>query len=188
VTPSLADEVRFRQLYDGNLDLLRRYCFRRLPFDEVDDAVAEVFVVAWRRMDDVPDGDEALLWLYGVARNIVRNLRRTTRPRYRLASKMRRTGTPVAPDPGAEVVRRADYQETLDCLATLREGDQEVLRLAAWEELKPAEIGQVIGVAPHAASARLGRARDRLAKAMHMERAGVGGWLAPQPYSEGGEW
>ena len=86
------------------------------------------------------------------------------------------------------VARTRDYQETLDCLATLKDGDQEVLRLAAWEELKPAEIGQVIGVAPHAASARLSRARDRLAKAMHMERAGVAGWLAPRPDLEGGEW
>ena len=106
----------------------------------------------------------------------------------RLASRVRRTDARVAPDPGVEVVRRADYQETLDCLATLKDGDQEVLRLAAWEELKPAEIGQVIGVAPHAASARLSRARDRLAKAMHMERAGVAGWLAPRPDLEGGEW
>lgn len=188
MTPSLADDVRFRHLYDGNLDPLRRYCFRRLPADQVDDAVAEVFLVAWRRMSDVPDGDEARLWLYGIARNVVRNQRRSNRRQLRLASKVRRTDTQVAPDPGVEVVRRADYQETLDCLATLREGDQEVLRLAAWEELKPAEIGDVLGVAPHAVSARLSRARDRLAKAMHMERPGVGGWLASQPDLEGGEW
>jgi DNA-directed RNA polymerase specialized sigma24 family protein len=54
--------------------------------------------------------------------------------------------------------------------------------------LKPAEIGHVIGVAPHTASARLSRARDRLAKAMHMERKGVGGWLTSHVDIEGGEW
>jgi RNA polymerase sigma-70 factor (ECF subfamily) len=139
VTPSLADNVRFHHLYEGNLDPLRRYCFRRLPPDEVDDAVAEVFLVAWRRIKDVPDGDAARLWLYGIARNVVRNQRRSDRRQLRLASRVRRTGSRVAPDPGVEVVRRADYQETLDRLATLREGDQEILRLAAWEELKPAE-------------------------------------------------
>ena len=97
MTPSLADDVRFRHLYDGNLDPLRRYCFRRLPADEVDDAVAEVFLVAWRRLSDVPDGDEARLWLYGIARNVVRNLRRSHRRQLRLASKVRRTDTRVVP-------------------------------------------------------------------------------------------
>jgi RNA polymerase sigma-70 factor (ECF subfamily) len=188
VTPSCVDEVRFRHLYDGNLEPLRRYCFRRLPADEVDDAVAEVFLVAWRRLGDVPDGDEARLWLYGIARNVVRNLRRSRRRRFRLASKVRHVEAPVVADPGVEVVRRADYQETLDCLSTLRERDQEVLRLAAWEELKPTEIGRVVGIDAHAASARLSRARDRLAGALHMERTGVGAWLASQPDLEGGGW
>lgn len=188
MAPSVADDVRFRRLYDGNLDPLRRYCFRRLPVDEVDDAVAEVFLVAWRRMSDVPDGDEARLWLYGIARNVVRNQHRSERRQRRLTSRVRRSERRVVRDPGAEVVRRADYQETLDCLATLREQDQEILRLAAWEELRPAEIGRVVGIDPHAASTRLSRARDRLAHAMHMDREGIGVWLASQPDVERGEW
>jgi RNA polymerase sigma factor (sigma-70 family) len=187
VAPSDADEVRFRRLYDGHLDPLRRYCFRRLPVDEVDDAVAEVFVVAWRRMCDVPDGDEARLWLFGIARNVVRNQQRSERRRRRLALRVRGSERRVVCDPGVEVVRRADYQETLDCLGTLRERDQEVLRLAAWEGLKPAEIGRVVGIDAHAASTRLSRARDRLARAMHMEREGIGAWLASQVEFEGGE-
>ena len=175
MAPSRADEMRFRRLYDGNLDPLRRYCFRRLPVDEVDDAVAEVFLVAWRRMNDVPDGDEARLWLFGIARNVVRNQRRSERRQRRLASRVRRSEHGVVDDPGVEVVRRADYQETLDCLSTLRERDQEILRLAAWEELKPAEIGRVVGIDAHAASARLSRARDRLAGALDMDPDAVFG-------------
>lgn len=35
--------------------------------------VAETFTVAWRRVDELPEGDAATLWLYGVARKVLAN-------------------------------------------------------------------------------------------------------------------
>lgn len=39
------------------------------------DAVAETFLVAWRRLPEVPSGEEARPWLYGVARRTLANQR-----------------------------------------------------------------------------------------------------------------
>ena len=74
-------DAKFRRIYDGYLVAIPSYCLRRLPTSDANDAVAEAFLVVWRRIDDVPDGDEASLWLYGIAHNVVRNVDRAARRR-----------------------------------------------------------------------------------------------------------
>lgn len=85
---SLADEMRFRKAFDEYFDAITRYCFRRLHPDKADDAASNVFVVAWRKIDQMPMGDQTLPWLYGVARNEVRTLRRSLRRSTALRAKL----------------------------------------------------------------------------------------------------
>lgn len=82
------EDERFCLLYDQNLAPIRNYCLRRLPRAEVNDAVAEVFVVVWRRIDTAPNGDDARPWLYGIARNVIRNTDRSLRRRTRLLGRL----------------------------------------------------------------------------------------------------
>ena len=182
----LSSDAQFRVVYDSHVAAIRRYCQRRLPRPDVDDATAEVFLVAWRRVDRMPGGDEALLWLYGVARNVVRNQQRSARRMLRLRSRLQ-LASPGGEDTAVQVIRRFEDQEVLDALAKLRPSDQELLRLAAWEGLKPAAIGQVLGIHPHAASMRLGRARNRLARLLDLENQQPASAAIPRPVSEGGE-
>ncbi|MDJ0665316.1 MAG: sigma-70 family RNA polymerase sigma factor [Acidimicrobiia bacterium] len=186
VERSLSTDAEFRGAYDRHVAAIRRYCQRRLPRPDVDDATAEVFLVAWRRVDRMPGGDETLLWLYGVARNVVRNQQRTARRAQRLRSRVQ-LASPGGEDTATQVIRRIEDQEVLDALGGLRPSDQEILRLAAWEGLKPAAIGQVLGIRPHAASMRLGRARDRLARLLQIEEQEPQTAAIPRPVSEGGE-
>lgn len=73
----------------------------------------------------------------------------------------------AAPDP-ADLA--ADHSAViLTALATLRERDQEVLRLVAWEELSHGEIAALVGCSENAVAIRVHRARDRLAKAIERE-------------------
>ena len=66
------------------------YVLRRVErAEDAGDVVAETFLVAWRRMDKVPAGDEARLWLYGVARRQLANQRRGELRRSRLADRLR---------------------------------------------------------------------------------------------------
>jgi RNA polymerase sigma-70 factor (ECF subfamily) len=69
--------IRFRRLFDDAERDLLAYALRRVDRPEdAADVVAETFLVAWRRLDDVPPGAQARLWLYGVARRQLANQRR----------------------------------------------------------------------------------------------------------------
>src|SRR5215475_13387892 len=85
----LAEDARFSQLYERCSRPVRDFCRRRLASDLVDDAVAETFLTAWRRLDDVPAGDAALVWLYRVAYRVIGHQWRSTARRRRLEEKLR---------------------------------------------------------------------------------------------------
>lgn len=150
--------ARFEALAEAVGEPLRRYVARRLDPDAAQDALAETLLVLWRRLDDVPPGEAALPWCYAVARNCVANERRSARRRsgllVRVAASTRPplVDEPALPDP-----------ELHAALRRLRDQDQELLRLWAWEDLGPAEIAVVLGITPNAAAIRLHRARRRLA-------------------------
>lgn len=157
--------TEFRRLFDDHRQSLDSYCRRRLPAERAEDAVADVFVVAWRRMDEIPaDGERP--WLYGVARNVVRNHQREGRRWSRLGARLGGLASTTDGDVEIIVVRRAQDQMVLDALGTLRSTEQELLRLRAWEELSSAEIAIVLGISPEAVDMRLTRAKRRLASAL----------------------
>lgn len=158
-------ETRFRAVFEVAYGPLCRYARHRgLTGPDAEDLVAQTLEVAWRRIGDVPVA-EPLPWLYAVAHNLWRNRARRDRRRRELLARFRVSpptgsgGDPAALEPG--VLRAA--------LASLSDGDQEVLRLVAWDGLTPAEVAVALGCTPVAARARLHRARGRLAA-----RLGIG--------------
>jgi RNA polymerase sigma-70 factor (ECF subfamily) len=142
---------------------IRAYCNRRLVSDAGEDAVAEVFLTMWRRFDEVPEGDAALLWLYGVAHRVIGNHSRSVTRRSRLRSRLQTVDPSVtgADDSGGDDV---DSRRVLAALARLNETDAEVLRLEAWEQLSAVSIAAVLDIQPDAARQRLHRARRNLAR------------------------
>ena len=85
-------EQRFRSLYDWMYPDILGYLARRIGQQEAVDAAADVFVVVWGRIDDVPEGDAARPWLFGVARNVLRNRRRAARRYWRFLERYRGLG------------------------------------------------------------------------------------------------
>lgn len=163
---SPSSDTKFRKVFDAHLSEVQRYCVRRLRPVDANDAVAEVFLVAWRRIDQIPDGDEALPWLLGVARNVIRNVERTGRRVSRLKAKVEQEPLPSNPGPEVQVVRHVEYAEVAAALESLNEGDREVIRLRAWEELTAPQIAVVLGCSVAAAEKRVTRATQRLTKAV----------------------
>jgi RNA polymerase sigma factor (sigma-70 family) len=130
------------------------YCSWRAGSAEAQDAAAETFLVTWRRLDNVPAGEAARVWLYATARRVIANQRRSARRRAALAERLKLEATP-APS--------GDAEETLvyEALHRLPARDREVLLLAEWEDLSPAEIARVVGCLAVTARGRLHRARRR---------------------------
>ena len=159
---------RFRALYEAHYGDVLAYCRRRAP-DVAEDAVAETFTVAWRRLDDVPPGHEARLWLYGTARRVLANQHRSGRRADRLHLRLVRAARPAAEWP-ADEIDRSDVEPVMAALSTLKPDDQEVLRLVAWEELSHADAAVVLGCSVNAVAIRVHRARERLEEAIRQDR------------------
>lgn len=153
------------RLFQDHRGALTAYCRRRVDWEQVPDVLSEVYLAAWRRMSDLPPGDE-LPWLYGIARNVVLNHRRGARRQSRLRSRLRGLAPVGNPDTESQVVRRADERLVLEALAMLRPADQEILRLRAWEDLTTGEIALALGVTGSAVEMRLTRAKRRLERAL----------------------
>lgn len=158
-----ADDARLDDLYVAFARPLLAYalrrCFSRRDAEEV---VAETFAVCWRKLNEVPSDDRALLWLYAVARLTISNQRRGERRRAGLLDRLRSQ----PPAGGKEIDPR--MSEALEgAMGSLRADDREILRLSAWEELSPIELAAVLGCSHNAAGIRLHRARRALTVAFH---------------------
>jgi RNA polymerase sigma factor (sigma-70 family) len=153
-------QIRFGRLYRGQARAILAYALRRMDdTEDAADVVAETFLVAWRRLDEVPSDGEAKLWLFGVARRVIANRHRAERRRTRLAQRLAeslRTELATRPAPAGEA------GEILRAMAGLGDDDRELLLLVSWEELSPGEAAQVLGISSLAARSRLHRARRRL--------------------------
>lgn len=154
---------RFDALFDAFSADVVAYCgWRAGSASDAQDAAAEVFLAAWRRLDDVPDGESARVWLYATARRVIANQRRSTRRRAALTERLARAAPPQESqeppgDPEASLV-----QEALRRLGPL---DREVLLLSEWEGLSPAQIASVLRCPKVTARGRLHRARRRFRSA-----------------------
>ena len=171
-----AQEERFRRLFGEEYAALVAYAMRRTDTRaDAEDVVAEAFSVAWRRIDDVPpDRHEQRLWLYGVARRTIANGRRTRERSARLSVRLA-TYAENAPAADSAIEDSVEIDRALHALARLSDADQEVVRLAVWEDLSHADIAKVIGTSVANVSVRLHRAKRRLRSLLGPEVQGVVG-------------
>lgn len=163
-------EDRFSALYHANARSLLGFAMRRCDRPEdAADVVADTMLVAWRRIDEVPDGDVARLWLYGVARRVLANGRRSVRRRHRLGERLQQDVRRLVESAGDVAVGVTASLELRRALAALSVDDREVLQLTAWEGLGPQEIATLLELSPVAVRSRLHRARARLREQLDRE-------------------
>ncbi len=160
------DGEAFGLLFDRHCEAVRTYCARRTgSLDAADDLVSMVFLEAWRRRDDVElHHDQALPWLYGVARRIVQQRWRSAVRHRRALSRV--PATAVTDDHADGVAARVDDQEQLrrvgEALDQLRPAEREVLLLCVWQELDYVSASIALGIPVGTVRSRLSRARARL--------------------------
>jgi RNA polymerase sigma-70 factor (ECF subfamily) len=154
-------EARFRALFEQSSRPLLAYALRRVrePAD-ASDVVAETFVVAWRRLDEVPRGDHARYWLFGVARRQLANQQRGDVRRSNLADRL---GGQLGAQVVLDQTGPAELRHIVEtAMARIDPDDRELLRLASWEGLGPSEVAVVMSITAATARTRLHRARSRL--------------------------
>lgn len=143
------------------IDLLHYFERRTIP-DTAADLVAETMLIAWQREHDHPEDAEASrMWLFGIARNVLKNAERGHRRRHRLASKLkmllRQDEASQAADDGAEV---------RDAIQRLDPELSELIRLVHWEGFSVADAGQILGLPSSTARGSYQRAKQQLREAL----------------------
>lgn len=149
--------AEFEALYKSHAPEILGYLRRRGAGDNAQDLLADTFLTAWRRRDDLPAIAQRRAWLFGTARRLLLALHRDATPALP-ASLLENWSPPrAAVDDGS-----ADAVRTV--LAELPEADRELLTMTVWERLPVVEAGAVLGLNASAARVRLHRIRGRLAK------------------------
>lgn len=157
-------DARFIAAYEDHFRAVYVYSRRRLPAERVDDAVAETFLVAWRKIDQMPVDNEVLPWLYGIAyRSILHHWRASGRRR-RLSDRLATLGVDFPATPEEVLVSGYESQSVLEAASSLKATDQEILRLSLWEELAHSEMAVVLGLSVDAVRQRYSRAVKNLTR------------------------
>lgn len=155
---------RFEAVFRANYRRVLAFALRRsVDRDSAEEIVSETFLVAWRRLEAVPE-DDPLPWLLATARNLLANQRRAARRREAAGPRVALDSVDP-PDSAAPIPEQvAERQAFARAFSVLRLRDREVLALSAWEGLSPREGGWVMGCSAATFSLRLHRARARLLK------------------------
>jgi len=154
--PTDGAALRLEQLFAAHGRAVFAYARRRASAADADDVVAETFLVAWRRIDDVPE--EPRPWLLGVARRCLANLDRGQARQSAL--RLRLASTPSVDSMSVE----SHDDEVRRALDQLSPAEREVVMLLAWDGLTPDEAAVVLGCSRAAVYLRLHRARRRLGR------------------------
>jgi RNA polymerase sigma factor (sigma-70 family) len=157
------DRERFEHVYQQTRIPILAYLARRTESaEDAADMLGEVYLIAWRRITDLPAGEQARLWLFGVARRVLANQRRRYRSQDRLAATLEETLRLHGRDEQWAVREEGLSDTIVAALNTLSASDRELLMLSAWEELSPGEIAVVLSRPAALIRVRLHRARAKL--------------------------
>lgn len=170
-SPTADRESRFTALYEATYADLLRFAQRRVHATHTEDVVAESFLAAWRRLEDLPSRpDDARAWLFGIARGVILNTNRGAERQRALTVRLAEVPTRSTTDVDAELVsRQIDVSRAWRRLSDVH---QEALALSVLDELSAPQAAAVLGVSAVAFRLRLSRARRALRLQLdHLPRA-----------------
>jgi RNA polymerase sigma-70 factor, ECF subfamily len=161
-SPNETDRRLFEQLVRDTREDLLAYAMRRTrSAEDAADVLSETYLIAWRKLEKIPPGEIARLWLFGVAANV---LRRGVKRHQSSEALIQRLAS--EPQDSVEIESAGREDQTARALraglASLAARDREILTLTAWEGLTPREIAVVTGLPTNVIRVRLHRARSRL--------------------------
>lgn len=154
------DAEAFGQIYELYVDTVYRYVYLRVGSVQLaEDITAETFVRALRRLDSFSwQGKDIAAWFVTIARNLITDLRRSSRFRLEVSTdeivgveqaagawRAGVSGATPAPTPEQEVLDRARDRGLVEAVRTLRPDQQECLVLRFFHELSVAETARALG-------------------------------------------
>jgi RNA polymerase sigma-70 factor (ECF subfamily) len=155
----------FSAIFDRHAAHIHRYLVRRIGPAAGEDALGEVFLVAFLKREGYDTGRrDARPWLYGIATNLVAQRRREEVKELKLREAL---GPPPEQEGHAERVAEQVTAEAMgklldSALAELTDGDRDALTLFAGEGLSYEEVASALGIPLGTVRSRLNRARRKV--------------------------
>ena len=147
-------------------DLLRYFLRRVTIAEDAADLVSETMITAWKSPRRVSnDPQEARMWLFGVARNVLR---------HHVRSSIRRDALVIRLTHAIEAVQQPVNDEDLDvreAVAALPEKLGELIRLVHWDGFSLEDAAAHLGIPASTARGRHAKAKQLLQKSLVSIRA-----------------
>jgi RNA polymerase sigma-70 factor (ECF subfamily) len=152
------DRAAFTNLYERYGRVVHGLLLARVGRDEVEDLVQDVFLTAWRRLDDLRDPAAFGGWIAMIARNRATDFHRRTTDFVELPDNLESPGTASAP---------SDANVALAAIRALPDAYRETLILRLVEGLSGPEIAERTGLTPGSVRVNLHRGMKMLRDKLH---------------------
>jgi len=154
----LESEREFEQLYHKYGPLVHGVLMARLPRDEVQDVLQEVFLAAFRNLSSLRDKDAAGAWLVTLARNHAANHYRRSRKTEELTDTYE-----------GQRSNSSEAAEVLKVIGTMPDSYRETLILRLVEGMTGEEIARQTGMKPESVRVNLHRGMKKLRERLGIE-------------------
>jgi RNA polymerase sigma factor (sigma-70 family) len=163
------DREALARLYQRHAPVVLSLCRRFSTPAEAEDALQEVFLRAFRRLDQLTEPSGFRPWLYTIARRVCAERRRSVRRRTRHETEATMRQTEIDP-PVASPAEAVDQAEQLNrltaALDTLPDDERLAIHLHYLDPDPPAAAASTLGLSRSGFYKLLHRARRRLAGLM----------------------
>ena len=151
-------DPEFSALFQATQKRILQYVNRRISWD-VEDVVDDIFAVAWKRRQDIPEiPEEQIVWLYAIGRKVIAN-----KIRYKArADRFNKLNNPLvetSKDAGGE-----SNMVTNQVLMEMPKELREPLLLVEWDQLSVKDAAKVLGISESTVNNRLHNARELFAR------------------------
>ena len=153
------DRDAFTDLYRMFAPMVHGIVLARVPYEDAQDIVQEVFLSAYKNLHTLRDRNVVGAWLASIARNRSTEFYRQARPTEELSEEISERKNP-----------EAEAREILAAIRTMPEAYRETLVLRLVEGMTGAEIAERTGLKPESVRVNLHRGMELLRKTL-----GVGG-------------
>ena len=163
--------MTFEFIYEKYFDDIHRYCYYRTEGDKycTDEATAETFFLLQKQWETVKDFHEDRLraWLYGVAKNKIKEVRREQNLSIESLSEERCRALldeenlhKEPPDEEEEYQKYVEYIKQIR--ARLKPKDWDLFHMRVVERMPHKKIGEALGISENAAKLRWVRLEEKL--------------------------
>src|SRR5262245_44781538 len=156
--PTLAE--RFSELYEQHFEFVWRSSrYLGEPDASLDDAVQDVFLVAYRRLQDFEARSSPRTWLFAITLRVVSDHRRSRRRKTRLLDNFTRVCSPSVSTPFDHTAHAERGRALLSALDGLSDELRATFVMADLQEMSAPEIAAVLNVKLNTVYSRLRNAR-----------------------------